>query len=161
MIDRILRADDQKRRRERVRLAVDRHAAFGHRFQQRRLRARRGAIDFIGQHDLRENRPRPKFELGRFLIEDRNAGHIGRQQIGRALNSLEGAADAGRQRAGEHRFRDARHVFQQNVPFGKPGHERQNDLLPFADDRLLDIGDDFLRRRRDFDHVKCPRCSGP
>ena len=69
--------------------AVDRDAAFGHRLQQRGLRARRGAVDFVGQHDLGEDRPGAELELARLLIEDRAAGHVGRQQVGRALDALE------------------------------------------------------------------------
>ena len=65
VIDRVLRGDDQERRLERVGLAVDRHAPLGHRFEQGRLRARRGPVDFVGQHDLREDRTGAKLELGR------------------------------------------------------------------------------------------------
>ena len=67
VVDRVLRADHQKRRLQLVGHAVDRHAALGHRLQQRGLRARRGAVDFVGQHDLGEDRPGAKLELGRLL----------------------------------------------------------------------------------------------
>ncbi len=65
VIDRVLRGDDQERRLERVRLAVDGHAPLGHRLQQGRLRPRRGPVDLVGQHDLGEDRPGAELELGR------------------------------------------------------------------------------------------------
>ena len=88
----------------------------------------------------------------RLLIEDRSAGDVGRQQVGRALNPLERAAHAAGERPGQHRLGDAGHVLQQDVPFAEPSDERQNELLPLADDRLLDVGDDLLRRLIDIRH---------
>ena len=152
VIDGVLRGDDQERRAELVRGAVHRDAAFAHRFEQSRLRARRGPVDFVGQHDLGKDRAGAELELGRLLVEDRSAGHVGRQQVGRALNPLERAAHAAGQRPGEHRLGDARHVLQQNVPFAEPGNQRQDQLLPLADDGLLDVGDDLLRRLIDIRH---------
>ena len=49
VIDRVLRGDDEERRFERVGLAVGGDAPLGHRFEQGRLRARRGAVDFVGR----------------------------------------------------------------------------------------------------------------
>src|SRR5207245_131714 len=65
VIDRVLRGDDEEGRLEGIRLAVDGDAAFGHRLQEGRLRARRGAVDLVGQDDLREDRPGAKLELRR------------------------------------------------------------------------------------------------
>ena len=39
-----------------------RDAVFLHRFEHRGLRLWRGAIDFIGEHDVREDRPFGEFE---------------------------------------------------------------------------------------------------
>ena len=69
-------------------------------------------------------------------------------KVGRALQALERAADALGQRPGQHRLGDAGHVFEQNVPLAEIGDQGQRDLLPLADDDLLDIGDDFLGRGR-------------
>ena len=41
---------------ELVRGVVDRDLAFAHRLEQRRLRARRGAVDLVGEDDVREDR---------------------------------------------------------------------------------------------------------
>ena len=151
MVDRVLGGDEKERRLERIRLAVHRDPAFGHRFQEGGLGSRRGAVDFVGEDRLRENRPRPKFELRGLLVEDRDAGHIGGKEVGRTLEPLEHRADAASQGPGQHRLGDAGHVFQEDVPFAEVGDQGQHQLLPLADDHLLDVGDDFLgkcRRRR-------------
>ena len=44
---------------------VHRHLRFIHHLEQRRLRFRRGAVDFIGQHDVRENRSGLEFKFCR------------------------------------------------------------------------------------------------
>ena len=62
-LDRVLRRQHQERPRQRARLAVDGDLALLHRLQQRRLGARRGAVDLVGQHDLGEDRPGPELEL--------------------------------------------------------------------------------------------------
>ena len=59
--------------------------------------------------------PGTEIELGRLLVEDRGAGDVGGQQVGRALHALERAVDTAGQRAGEHGLRHARHVLQQDV----------------------------------------------
>ena len=45
------------------RLVLDADLLFAHRFEQRRLRARRGAVDLIGQHDVGEDRAGLEIEL--------------------------------------------------------------------------------------------------
>src|SRR3546814_5816694 len=43
---------------------------------------------------------------------------------------------------GHDRLGDAGDVLQQDVPLAEPGDQHLDDLLAFADDDLLDIGDD-------------------
>ena len=64
---------------------------------------------------------------------------------------LERAADRAGEGAGHDRFRDAGHVFEQHVAFAKPGDEHLDDLLPLADDDLLDVRDDPPADRGDID----------
>ena len=156
VVDRVLRGDHQEWRRQHMGHAIDRDARLGHRLEQRGLGPRRRAVDFVGQQQLGKDRTRPEFELGRLLIEDRTSGHVGRQQVGRALNAFEGTADAARQRPGEHRLGHARHVLQQNVPLREPGHQRQNQLSALADDHLLDVGDNAFRRLVGIKHRRNP-----
>ena len=60
--DRILRGEHEERPVERARLAADGDAALLHRFEQRGLRLRRGAVDFVGEQQVAEDRPRLELE---------------------------------------------------------------------------------------------------
>ena len=151
MVDGVLSRDDQERRFQIECRAVDGDLALAHRFQQRGLGARRGPVDLVGQDDLGEDRAGPELELGRLLVEDRGAGDVGRQQVGRALHPLERRPDAAGQR--QHRLGHARHILEQDVPLGKIGDQRQDDLLALADHDLLDIGDDLLAGCRHVRHA--------
>ncbi len=53
-------------------------------FEQSALRGGSGAIEFIGQENIGEDRPRSKLEFTALLIKHIETGHIGRQQIRRA-----------------------------------------------------------------------------
>ena len=112
MIDRILSRNDQKRRRQIKRGAVDGDLALAHRFQQGRLGARSGAVDLVSQNNLRKDRTWSKLELGRLLVEDGSAGDIRRQQVRRALHPLECGSDAAGQRPREHRLGHSRHILE-------------------------------------------------
>ncbi len=89
MLDRILRGDDQEGLWQRKSAAIDRHLRFVHRFQQGRLRAGRGAIDLIGQHDIGKNGPVAKLELARLRIVNTHAEDIAGQKVAGELNALE------------------------------------------------------------------------
>ena len=56
-LDRVLRREHVERFVQLVGLALHRDAVLLHRFEQRRLRLRRGAVDFVRQHDVGEDRP--------------------------------------------------------------------------------------------------------
>ena len=58
LVGRVLRGDDEERHGQRARLALAGDLLFFHRFQQRALRLGRGAVHFVGQDHLREDRAR-------------------------------------------------------------------------------------------------------
>jgi len=60
---RVLRRNHEEQIRQVAALAVHAHLVLSHRFQQGRLRPRRGAVDFVREHDVRENRPLVEVEL--------------------------------------------------------------------------------------------------
>ena len=104
----------------------------------------RGAVDLVGQDDLGHDRPRPELELGRLLVEDRQAGHVRRQQVGGELDAAEAAADALAERLGEHRLADAGHVLDEDVALAQQRHQRHPHLDVLADDHALHAGDHAL-----------------
>ena len=132
--------------------AVHRDLALLHRFQQRRLGARRGAVDLVGQHHLAHQRARPELEVLRLLVEPVDAGDIRRQQIGRELDAPEGAAQRDGQGACQRRLADAGHVFHQDVALAQHGRQRQVDDVVLADDDFLDVGAQPAREIVDHSH---------
>jgi hypothetical protein len=65
LLDRVLRRHHEERLGQVVRLPADGHAPLLHRLEHRRLRLGRRAVDLVGEHDLREHRPRLEHELAR------------------------------------------------------------------------------------------------
>ena len=63
LLDRVLRGDDQERRRQLERLLADRDLALLHRLEQGALHLRRGAVDLVGQQQVGEDRPLVDAEL--------------------------------------------------------------------------------------------------
>src|SRR5713101_474949 len=61
MLDGILRGDHEKRLRKRESLAVHGDLRFVHGFEKRGLRARGGAVDFVSENDVGENRAGAEF----------------------------------------------------------------------------------------------------
>ncbi len=87
MLDRVLGREHEERLAQEKRLATDRDLLLLHRFEQSGLDLRRRAIDFVRQHEVREQRALLRIELLRALVEHHRADHVGRQQVGRELDA--------------------------------------------------------------------------
>ena len=137
--DWILRGDDEKRRGQRIGLAISGDLLFRHRFEQGALRFRRGAIDFIGKHELREQRARMEFERAALALVDADADNVGGQQIGSELDALEGEVQRGGQRMRERGFADSGQVLDQQVAAGQEAGEREAYLGGLAEYDAVDL----------------------
>ena len=129
LLDRILRRENMERPRQVVTLSGDRHMILLHRLQERRLRARAGAIDLVGEQELRENGPLDEAEgalAARAFLQHLGAENVGRHEVG-------GELDAARFKA-EH---DAHGVDE--LGLGEPGHADQQRMTAgqHRDERLL------------------------
>ena len=136
LLDRILRRDHEERRGQRQRAIADRDAAFLHRFEQRALNFRRGAVDFIGEQQVRENRPlmRAKFTLR--LIENLRADDVRRQQVDGELHAAELHVDRAGEAIDEQRFRQPRHPLQKQMSAREQRDEQPLDHRILPDDHL-------------------------
>ena len=135
----ILRRDDQEGRVERVGRSALGDLALLHAFEQCRLGARRGAVDLIGQQDVRKHGALDEGEFPGLLRVDLHAGDVRRKQIRRELHAGEIAAERPGQRFGQRRLARAGDVFQQHMPAGKQRGEDQFHLARFADDHSADV----------------------
>ena len=125
--------------------AVDGDLTLLHRFQQRGLGLRRGAVDLVGEDELGHDGAGPVFEATGLLVEDVDAGHVAGEEIRGELDALEGAADRARDRLGQDRLADAGDILDQDVTAAKQGDEHEEHLVPLADDDSLDVIADQAR----------------
>ena len=105
LLDRILRRQYQERLLQGIRLVADGDLLFLHRFEQGALHFRGGAIDFVSQHEIGEDRALLDRKIPRARIVNLRADDVGGQQIGRELDALEGEVQSLRERADGERFR--------------------------------------------------------
>ncbi len=129
-----------------MRDAIDADLVFGHGFEQRALRARRRAVDLVGEQQLGEQRAGVEAEAAIILVEDRHAEDVGGQQVGGELHALELEAQRGRERASECCLAEAGQVFDQQVAIGQQGGEGEMHLAAFAEHQGIDLLDRRVER---------------
>ena len=122
-----------------------------HRFEQRGLRLRRRAVDFVRQHDVREDRPGREHHLpasrGRVFLDEVRAGDVRRHQVGRELDTRELQVEHARHRVNEQRLRQTRCTDDQAVATDEQRVQHLRDHLVLTDDDLFQLGDDLLTAR--------------
>lgn len=79
LVDRIFRCEDEDRPRQGKGGVPDGHLALLHRFEEGALHFRRSTVDFVGKHDVCEDRTRLGRELARLRIVNQRADNIRRQ----------------------------------------------------------------------------------
>ena len=132
VLDRVLRRDDHEGLRQGAPFVVDRHGAFVHRFEQRRLGLGRGPVDLVGEDDVGEDRPRVELEALRARLEDGDAEHVGRQRVAGELDAAELQRKAAAESPGERRLPDAGHVLDQDVAAREQRDENEVHGLPVS-----------------------------
>src|SRR5579862_3039946 len=151
MLNGVLRGNDEKRMRKLQSLAVHRHLRFVHSFEERRLRARSSAVDFIGEHDVGENRAGTKLELARFRIVNAYAENVARQQVRSELDALECTVKRFRESLGQSGLANTRNVFNQQMAARKESDQRKLNsfflAVNRASDRELQLRDDLRSGR--------------
>ena len=126
--------------------------AFLHRLQQGGLRFWRRAVDFVGQKQVREDRPvdKAEFPMARLpvIVNDFRPGDVGRHQVGCELNAAEFERQALGQRLHQQGLRQARNALEDAVPAGKnAGHEFVDHVVLADDDRMDLLADAGSARR--------------
>ena len=132
----ILRRDHDKRRVERKALALDGYLALLHRFEQRRLRLRSGAIDLVAEQQIGEQRPAPELELRLALVVDVAAGDLARQQVGGELDAAVRDVQHLGEGVGYQRLGESGVVLDQDVAVGEDAHQHLPEHPVLAYDHL-------------------------
>ena len=89
LFDRVLGRKHPERVLERKGRVGQRDLPLLHRFEQRALRLRGGAIDFVGEQDVGEDRALLDAEDGGLRVVDARAEDVGRHHVRGELNPLE------------------------------------------------------------------------
>ncbi len=138
LLDRILGGQHEQRQLQRMAHAGDGDLRFLHRLEQRRLGARRRAVDLVGEDHLREDRPGHEAHRpvagGAVFLDHLGAEHVGGHQVGRELDAAEAQVERPRQRLHQQRLGQAGHALQQSVPAGQQREQHLLDDLVLADD---------------------------
>ena len=77
-IDRVLRREHEEGEGQLEAIALDRDLTLLHRLEQRGLRLGGRAVDLVGEHDVREDRPGAQAERAVLRREHVGAGDVGR-----------------------------------------------------------------------------------
>ena len=119
--------------------AVHRDLTLLHCFQQARLGARGGSVDFVGEDDIGEQGTFTELEVACFLIVKVDAGQVGRQQVRGELDAFEFSADGFGKGAQQHRFAGAGYILQQHMTGAQKAGEYQLNriLLAYNDLRAV------------------------
>ncbi len=137
VLERVLRREHVERRRDVVARAGDGDVVLLHRLQQRRLRARRGAVDLVGHQQLGEDRTLDEAEgarLARRVLQHLGADDVGGHEVGRELHALGVEAEHAAERLDEQRLGEAGNADQQRVAAGQDGDQRSLDDDVLAED---------------------------
>ena len=150
LLDRVLGREDEERTAQFMSDPADGDLSLLHRFEQGRLRLRRGPVDFVREDDVREERPIKETELslsrGPVLFDDFRAGDVRGHQVRRELNPTEIERQALRERADHQRFREAGDAFQDAVAPGEEGDEEFLDHRVLPDDHAIELALDVVER---------------
>jgi hypothetical protein len=98
------------------------------------LRARRGAVELVGEHHIREDRSFSEEERAGGAVGDVASNDVRRQEIRGQLNAIHRSADHSGERAGERRFSYAGNVFEQHVTAGEESDQGEADDFVLAPD---------------------------
>ena len=132
MLDRVLRRHHHEVLAERMRGAVEGDGVFLHGFQQRCLRLRRRAVDFVGKQQVAEDRAARQRELPGLEIVDVRSDDVAGHQVGRELDAAIGDAERLREAARRHRLGGAGRAFEQDMPAGEQCRQHQVDRIVLA-----------------------------
>ena len=161
LLERVLRRQHVEGLGQIVARAGDRHMLFLHGLQQRRLGARRGAVDLVGHQQLREHRSGDEAEAalaaGDFL-QHLGAENVGRHQVGRELHALGIETERDAHGLDQLGLGQAGHADQQRMAAGQHGDQCAFDDDVLAEDHRADGGFGGAhmgggRFRRAHDHI--------
>ena len=140
LLNGVLGGEHEEGRQKGEGAAHDGDAALLHGFQQGGLGLGGGAVDFVRQHDVGEDRALDELKLplaaGGIILDDIRAGDVRGHQVRRELDAVETEVQRLCHGADQQRLRQAGNTHQERVPAGEQGDAQQLHDALLADDDL-------------------------
>ena len=136
LVNGVLRGKHQEGVRQAVGGFPQGYLAFLHGFQQGGLDLGRGAVDFVRQDKIGEDRAFLGSELPFLRIIDHGAQQVRRQKVRRELDAGELRVQRARHGFYGERLGEAGHAFQQDVPLAEEAEDQPVHQRLLADDHL-------------------------
>ncbi|MCY1177074.1 hypothetical protein D9M73_173690 [compost metagenome] len=133
LLDGVLRSHHQKQRRQLIGAAPDTDLPLAHGFEQGRLNLGRGAVDFVRQYQVVEDRALLEHEAAGFRAVDFRTGNVGRQQVRGELDAVELRFDAFGKFFDGLGLGQARSTLDQHMAVGEQGDEQSLDEFFLAE----------------------------
>ena len=146
-LDRVLGREHDERRGDRVGRVTDRDLVLLHDLEQRRLDLRRGAVDLVGQQEVREHGAELRLERRLARSVDARADEVGRHEVRRELDPLERATEDVREGLDRQGLGEAGDALEQDVSAGQQADEDAFEHRVLADDDAADLEEDRFGRR--------------
>ena len=105
----------------------------------------RRAIDFVGQDQVMEQRSLAKFEGALLRAIDIGSGEVGRQQVGRELQSMEIALDTLGKHLDRTCLRKPGSTLDQQVAIAKQRNQHAIDQVRLTDDQAARVRLELLK----------------
>ena len=139
-LDGVLRGEHEERQRQVVGFPQHGHAALLHGLEEGGLRFRRGAVDFVGEDDVREQWAGLEHELAAAidLLKYGISRNIAGEEIGGELDTLVFEAQELREAFHKFGFSETRQALQQDVAAGKDAGDDQLDDLLLAEKHTVE-----------------------
>lgn len=142
VFDGVLGCDDHEGAWQGMCDTFDSNLLLSHRFEECGLGLGCGAVNFVGEDDLRHYGAGSIFELTDLLVVDRGTGDVAGQEVRRKLHALEVATGCDGEGACEHGLADTGNVFDKDMSAAQEGDDGEAYRGVFTDDDPADVIDD-------------------
>ena len=140
--DRVLGGQDEERGRDLEGVVADRDLVLLHDLEQCRLDLGRGAVDLVGEEEVREDGAGLDVEAGLVGAVDPRPDEIGGHEIGRELDALERAAEDVGEGLDRERLGQARDTLEEEVAARQQADQDPLEHLVLTDDDPPDLEHD-------------------
>src|SRR5215510_4986322 len=142
-LDRVLRRQYVEWFGQLIGVALYGDVAFLHRLEQRGLRLRRRAVDFVRQDDIREDRAANELQRAMsrraVFFDDLGPRDVRGHQVGRELNSFEGKVEHAGERPNQQSLRQSGNARNDRVPADEERDQHLFDHLVLTDDHFTNL----------------------